>query len=1229
MSVQEAANVKVTLNNEEAKRELDELNAKIQRLINLKKQAEQEGDVKGYKQISAELTKTERQAKRVVAENQKIEQTLKNLNGASLKDLETAKRVLLKRVTDLKRGTEEWKRETSNLSQVNSALRQTRAEMGQFETPMQKMIGFAKGLLPAFGFAAVIAGLRRIVSEADSRFLAFEERIDNLSSITGLAGEELDWLSERAKELSTATLEGGIIITKSANDIIDAFTKMGSARPELLKDKEALAQVTEQALILSEAAKIDMDSAINTVAASMNQFNLGASQSSRIINVIAAGSLEGSSEVADLTESMKNVGPVASDANMSLEQTVAALEVLGEKQLKGAEAGTKLRGVILKLQEDGYGYASGQFNLGDAIEEVNTKLARQGTELERDAIKQKLFGTENVTAGSILLQNAEKYDQLTKAVTGTNTAMEQAAINTDNEAARRKQAQNQLNVLYLEFGQKIAPIITKGITSGMELLNLAIKFRVVLIPLTVAIAGYWAAAKLKVFWDTAQKGATIAAAGAQALFTGNLTKATAAMRLFNTVTKLNPFVLIASLVAAAGVTLFAYSQKAKEASASTKALLDVETEAQKSIIEEKVKVEQLLRVAQDEKRSKDERLKAIKELNEISPQYLGGLTLEKINTDSAKKATDEYIKSIEQKARVQAAQEMLVEIEQKRIDDLKNGEIAKVGFWNTVWNGIKSGGNVAAFAMNQAESSAKNATQAEQDYLDTKKELLKIIDQGNPASESNTNNSGGNTPVNVDLTDEERKKRIKKLEASYNEEVALIRKRHLEGTISEDQYNSDILQAELKFLKDKLSIYKVGSKEYEEAVNQALQKQVEVDKTIKSLLLQAEKELADAKIANLQDGLQKQEIQENQRWANEKANLEKRLIDKAVLSEQEIALNDAINQIIEEKEAAHQEKMKNLKAAGNIEDLQNRVDAAAPVDPNFSTTEQQQALFDAKTALIEAQYDREKQLAGNNQSALLSAEQRYNQQMYQIKSDQIDAEYALTEKRIGAAQSYVSMLAGVVDEESALGKALFLFNQALAIGDVWVNIAKANAKAIAASPLTFGQPWVTANTIQGGVQTALILAQTVAKFTQHESGKYPVIGADDGNVYDANFSGKPKTGIYSGPQLGIFNENPQEPELVVDGKTTRQLIVNYPAIYRGIRNLAAGFTPQFAEGKYPNTYAVASEPIIPVYQRDIELQKAIDRLNSNLEKGVRAVLIYRDFEEYENKVITIRDNANL
>lgn len=324
--------------------------------------------------------------------------------------------------------------------------------------------GLAQGFNKYFGIVAAgvasVVGLVYKMNQAIEASNTFEDKLANLSAITGLTGSQLEWLGEKAKEMSTSTLESGINITKSADEIVDAFTKMGSARPDLLKNKDALAEVTKQALILSEAGKIDLDSAISAVAASMNQFNLGAAESSRIINVLAAGSLEGSAEINDLTGSLKNVGTVAADSNMTLEQTVSALEVLAEKQLKGEEAGTKLRGALLKLKDAGVGYASGTFQIGDAITDVNKKLAGMGSDMEKDAYKAKIFGIENITAGNILIQNTATFDRLTRAVTGTNAAMIQASKNTNTNAALMKQAKNEAHNAAIELGENLSPAMT-------------------------------------------------------------------------------------------------------------------------------------------------------------------------------------------------------------------------------------------------------------------------------------------------------------------------------------------------------------------------------------------------------------------------------------------------------------------------------------------------------------------------------------------------------------------------------------------------------------------------------------------------------------------------------------------------------------------------------------------------------------------------------------------------
>jgi TP901 family phage tail tape measure protein len=319
-------------------------------------------------------------------------------------------------------------------------------------------------LSPAGLVIGVLAGLVLAGKALVKNSIEFGRAASSLSAITGATGKDLDFMKSKAKEYARES-------SLTATEVLTAFEKIGSAAPQLLKDKEALTEVTKAAIILSESTggKLLLEDAAKATTAAMNQFNIPAAEAGRIINTLAAGSQAGSAEVQDLTASFKNVGAVASGAGMSLEQTVAALEVLGEKGLYAEEAGTKLRGSILRLQKAGIGYTSGVFNMKDALIEANQKMDSQATAVDKDKLAIKLFGAENIMAGKILLDNVDKYDQLTTAVTGTNTAYEMATVQTDNIANSniRFGSAWQSLMLSIEDGNGIFSKLWKGFLDGM------------------------------------------------------------------------------------------------------------------------------------------------------------------------------------------------------------------------------------------------------------------------------------------------------------------------------------------------------------------------------------------------------------------------------------------------------------------------------------------------------------------------------------------------------------------------------------------------------------------------------------------------------------------------------------------------------------------------------------------------------------------------------------------
>ncbi len=136
----------------------------------------------------------------------------------------------------------------------------------------------------------------------------------------------------------------------------------------------------------------------------------------------------------------------------------------------------------------------------------------------------------------------------------------------------------------------------------------------------------------------------------------------------------NPFTAVIALVGSLSAAFIIYTGILNKQKTATEEMAAVNQTATESIAKEKNAMERLLGIARNERVSKEERLKAIKAINSISPEYLKNITLDSINTDKAKKAIDLYNSSLLKKATTQAA---MVRIEQLTGEnlDLQTGKV--------------------------------------------------------------------------------------------------------------------------------------------------------------------------------------------------------------------------------------------------------------------------------------------------------------------------------------------------------------------------------------------------------------------------------------------------------------------------------------------------------------------------------------------------------------------------
>jgi len=1184
----------------------------------------------------------------------------------------------------------------------------------------------------------------------------FEERVSNLSALTGLTGKNLEWLSEKAKELSTSTLEGGIRVTQNAQEIVDAFTKVGSARPELLKNKEALAKVTEEAIILSNAAKIKLQPAIEGLCMVMNQYNVSAEEARRIINVLGAGAKEGAGEIPYLTVGFEKAGTTAAMAGMSIETLAATLETLAPRFSQPEIAGRGLRGMLLHLQTGADDTNPAIVGLSTALENLDKKMLTPQESL-------KMFGLENINVANTLIRNREELKKYEKAMTGTNVAIEQAQINTDNNNAKMAQAGNRINIIANDLGKKLTPAMhTVTGYFGMFLKGLIVLIDVftvygrVIVTSALAIAGYTVALKLQMMWQNRANQATLSQmivqraqiiitetsiiatnlwAAAVMLLTGNFKGAAQAMRVVNATFKLNPIGLLTTAVIA-GVSAWQYfiqkQKDAAEAANATKKILEDEMNMTKGysgeIIKEQNNLGALVNSIIHTNENEAIRVVLIKKLRDQYPSFLGMMTDEKVTNELLAlklaevngqyaekirlaalnaKSTAYNNASVKAEERKLAIEDELVQVEKERylIGDQKSDE--KVSKLNKEYQNLNSTlanykqkheeialaitnldkknkeSNTLKYTEDQLtylSSIRSNYTQkirkAQQeekaDEAEHYRQELKLVDGQiflmeekkkvllaslsiAPSPNQNPDGEGdeskrtkdlvalkeqeleaakrmpGTTTIEIaarnkkvevlqkeidtlnnlgkvhsDLADKEEKqedkktkKELEQLEAANKTRVAAINKDHLEEKTTDDQYDAELLAQELVFLQAKMNLFKMGSKQYEEAHALFLEKQVKAEHLVKNLILKANKELAEAKIENLKDGIEKEKALEEQRWKDELTALKKRLNEKKDLTKEDLALNETINHIIEEKTKAHVKKTADLNRAGELEKQMDK----AIIDKANSKSDEQR--WTAESELAHAQHDQEIKEADGNAAKLAQAERNLSDKLIAIKEEELDKRLAIGDAIFGAANTLFGSLSDLLGKESALGKAMFLFQQAAAVGQIVFNTAIANAKAVAASPLTFGQPWVTINTITAGVSIASVLAQTIGQLSGcskkskgYASGGY----TGDGDLYEP--AGIVHKGEYVIPHDGVKN-----PRL--------QPLINIFEMARKNNRLArldlnpmvpiAAQSRGFATGGYVTT-AVPSPKLTNQASQyhDPELLSAIKELNKQLKEGIKA-----------------------
>ena len=271
------------------------------------------------------------------------------------------------------------------------------------------------------------------------------------------------------KDLESAARGFALASTYSASQVANAFYSLASAG---LNAKQVMSAASG-VILLAQATMVDLGVASDLTANAMSQFGLASSDATRIANVFVASANESLSTVNKLAFALKQVGPIAAQAGLSLEQTVGILDKMFDSGLRGEQAGTALRNVLagiidpsskarLVLQNLGVttrDAAGGLRNVVDVLKDLNNAHISQADIFN-------LAGREGAVGLTSVLKSLQSTGDATTALerhiqslTGTMAAYRQATLQLNTMDGAIRQAQNSFNDLRITLGEALAPVV--------------------------------------------------------------------------------------------------------------------------------------------------------------------------------------------------------------------------------------------------------------------------------------------------------------------------------------------------------------------------------------------------------------------------------------------------------------------------------------------------------------------------------------------------------------------------------------------------------------------------------------------------------------------------------------------------------------------------------------------------------------------------------------------------
>ena len=877
------ATVTLTVNGKQAQNMLEQLKRQASDLEDKITKAAAAGDKVQLKKFQRELKQTRRQIGQIESATQGVENVMKRLDKASPKELNRTLKELKKSLNGIERGTDEWNKQCESIKRVKAEIANVNEELRETEKENVGLVDRINGFVDKWGniiagAAAVGTGLVLAGRKAVNAFAEMDAEMANVRKFTGLADDEVKELNEDFKKMDTRTSR------EDLNKLAEEAGRLGkSSKEDVLGFVKAADQINVALDELGDGATLTLSKLTNIFG---DEARLGTERSllavGSVINDLSQNCTASAGYLAEFGKRMAGVG---AQAGMTIPQIMAFAAVLDSQGQACEMSATALSQLIMNLFKEPSKIAKAT---GMDLDELNKALKRstnEGLLMLLQKLKElgnmdvlapvfKNMGENGARASQVLATlagNVEmvkwQQEQATQSFEDATSVTNEFNVQNSTVEAELDKARKRVTELAIELGEKLMPVMKHVIsttTLTLKAMSTTIDFLArnkeaiivltsMVVAYTIAVKANAIALKAQAAWHAVCKGTALTYhAVVNTLQAGHIAFNLVLAKLQGNWARQSSLmvdlkrkglslasgwgILLAAAVAL-GYGIYKTLSKLNEMSASEKALAEVRQKGQEGIVEEKNKIEALIKVAKDEKLSLDDRQKAVNALNKIIPNYNAQLDATTGKYMENKKALDDYLNSLAKKYELEGAKDLLKEIgkekaklamELKEADDAIEKDKQINASSNFVGGREGRAMDTGAATYTAHLKNNKASIQRKIDEQNQKEHAIFDVygnDLGKQAAEETnkkpviTNNGGGGGSVPV-VDDDKKNKKSDKFKAEQDwqkEQNALNKKAYMEGEKDYEAYVERMEEIEQEYYQKVLANKKITKEEKAEA----------------------------------------------------------------------------------------------------------------------------------------------------------------------------------------------------------------------------------------------------------------------------------------------------------------------------------------------------------------------------------------------------------------------------